>query len=267
VFRPSGLITLLTDFGTADVFVGVMKGVIAGVNSSARVIDLSHAVEPYDPVEAACLLRDAYPCFPAGTVHVVVVDPGVGTSRRILAMSAAGHAFLAPDNGILDPIVQQAGVEELVEVREPRFFRPRVSATFHGRDIFAPVAAHLSRGTPLSDLGPAAGPHVRLRLPEPQLLAGGRIIGQVLRFDRFGNAVTNIAGDLAARGAAVRVRVAGLELPRVCATFGDVPEAAAVAYVGSFGCLEIAVRRGSARESLGLSRGDPVELIPAEPQP
>ena len=165
----SGIITLTTDFGQDDAFVGVMKGVIAGINPSARVTDLTHSIPPFDVLQAAFRLRQAYPYFPKATVHVAVVDPGVGGERRIVAMESDGHLFLAPDNGTLAVVEEESGRAELVSVTEPRFFRPEVSASFHGRDIFAPVAAHLAGGTPLSGARPGDHRARTVEFPEARV--------------------------------------------------------------------------------------------------
>jgi len=258
--KASGIITLMTDFGTADVFVGVMKGVIARINPPAKVIDLSHEITPFDAIEAACLLRDAYGFFPEGTVHTVVVDPGVGTPRRIVAMEAGGHLFVAPDTGILGPIADRDGCGVLVGVTEGRFFLPAVSGTFHGRDIFAPVAAHLSAGLPLTELGPQRESLARLSLPEPESLTDDRIRGQVLRFDRFGNLITNIGADQLSGHRDMTIGVAGRTVRGLRDTFAQANPGELVAYLGSFGALEIAVNRGNARKELDAYRGDPVEV-------
>lgn len=256
---PSAIITLTTDFGTADVFVGVMKGVVARIAPCARVVDLTHSVAPFDAEEAAALLRDAFPWFPEGTVHVVVVDPGVGTQRGIIAAEAGGHFFLAPDTGILWPVLRERPEARVVRVGERRFFLPTVSGTFHGRDIFAPVAAHLALGTPLESLGPPAQAQPG-NMPEPEPLPGGGVRGAIVRFDRFGNAITNIPADRA-RGATV-LRVKGQTLRGVHPTFGAAEPGEALAVAGSFGKVEICINRGDARKALGLGRGDEVVLLP-----
>src|SRR5215212_5271874 len=179
-------ISLLTDFGTRDPYVAAMKGVIAS-RTGARVIDLSHDIAPFDIFGAAFFLRDAVPWWPAGTIFVAVVDPGVGSARRILAVERDERLLLAPDNGILHFFLQDARV---VSVEKESFFLPRGSSTFHGRDRFAPVAAALANGTPLQELGPAIGDPLRLDYHEPSY--GGKVRGTIIAVDRFGNAITDV---------------------------------------------------------------------------
>jgi S-adenosylmethionine hydrolase len=240
-----------------------MKGVIAGINPAARVIDLTHSIPPFDIVQAAFRLRQAYPYFPKGTVHVAVVDPGVGGERRIVAMESDGHLFLAPDNGALAAVEEESGRAELVAVTEPRFFLSEVSASFHGRDIFAPVAAHLAAGTALSGLGPAIAALEPLQSPRPAFNANGSLDGAVLWTDRFGNLATNISSALLSehfRGAAVRVEVAGKRIGRIRRTYSDAAPGELLAMIGSFGMLEIAVRLGDAARTLGAGPGAPVRV-------
>jgi S-adenosylmethionine hydrolase len=262
----SGIITLTTDFGQEDAFVGVMKGVIAGVNPSARVTDLTHAIPPFDIVQAAFRLRQAYPYFPKGTVHVAVVDPGVGGERRIVAMESGGHLFLAPDNGTLAVVEEESGRAELVSVTEPRFFLLEVSASFHGRDIFAPVAAHLAAGTPLSELGPALAALEPLQFPRPAFNADGSLDGAVLWADHFGNLATNISLSLLSEhflDPSVRVEIAGKRIERIRRTYSDAAAGELLAMIGSFGMLEIAVRQGDAARTLGAGPGTPVRVLGA----
>ena len=262
----SGIITLTTDFGQDDAFVGVMKGVIAGINPSARVTDLTHSIPPFNVLQAAFRLRQAYPYFPKATVHVAVVDPGVGGERRIVAMESDGHLFLAPDNGTLAVVEEESGRAELVSVTEPRFFRPEVSASFHGRDIFAPVAAHLAGGTPLSELGPAITALEPLNFPRPAFNADGSLDGAVLWADRFGNLATNISLALLSEhfpDPAVRVEIAGKRIARIRRTYSDAAAGELLAMIGSFGMLEIAVRQGSAAAALGAGPGTPVRVLGA----
>ncbi len=262
----SGIITLTTDFGHEDMFVGVMKGVIAGVNPSARVTDLTHSIPPFDVVQAAFRLRQAYPYFPKGTVHVAVVDPGVGGERRIVAMESGGHLFLAPDNGTLAVVEEESGRAELVSVTATRFFLPEVSATFHGRDIFAPVAAHLAAGTPLSALGPAISALEPLKFPRPSFNPDGSLEGAVLWADHFGNLATNISVALLSEhflDRAVRVEIAGKRIERIRRTYSEAAAGELLAMIGSFGMLEIAVRQGDAARTLGAGPGTPVRVLGA----
>jgi S-adenosyl-L-methionine hydrolase (adenosine-forming) len=245
--RP--IVTLLTDFGTADGYVAEMKGVLLSAAPDATVVDVSHDVPPQD-VEAGRLAVARYwRRFPPGTVHVAVVDPGVGTSRAALAVASDGRYLIGPDNGLLSPALLAAGAR-VVSLPVP----PQASATFHGRDVFAPAAALLLGGVPLDALGPPCDSPVVRRTPEARRLADGSIAGEVITVDRFGNAITN----LIARGNAVVV-AAGLSLP-LRRSYADVDPGAPTALVGSNGLVEIAVRDGSAADRLGLTRGAPVIL-------
>lgn len=250
-------IALLTDFGARDPFVGVMKGVIARIAPAARVIDLAHEVPARDVRAAAVALWTAYRYFPPRTIFVAVVDPGVGTRRRILAAETSAGTFLAPDNGLLTLVLRAAPPKRAVAVTERRHRLPEVSATFHGRDIFAPVAARLARGLPLSRLGPRVREWVRLSFGEPERRAG-RVRGEVISIDRFGNAMTNIPGAWARKGDAVVIR--GRRVAPVASAYADVPRGRAVAVIGSAGTLEIAVNGGSAERKFKLKTGESVDV-------
>ncbi len=255
--EPARRITLLTDFGTADGYVAAMRGVIAGIAAAAVVEDATHEVPPGDVQSAAFVLLRYARFFPPGTVHLVVIDPGVGTTRRALAASLDEHLYVAPDNGVLSCVLQRAERVRMVELREPLYRRPEPAPTFHGRDIFAPAAAHLASGVALDALGPEIDDPVRLRLPRPSR-EGTRVNGVVLHVDRFGNLISNIPHSWIDVGA--RVSVGSCEIAAVHGTYGDVRPGAAIALIGSDGTLEIAVRDGSAAQVLGLERGAPVSV-------
>lgn len=255
--NPSRNISLTTDFGMADPYAGIMKAVLAGLAPEARVIDLTHSVPPGDVVAGMLALEAAYGYFPAGSVHVAVVDPGVGTDREIVAARAFGMIFLAPDNGILSFIPEER-MESVNAVRNREFFREPVSPTFHGRDIFAPVAARLSQGLDPSRLGPAMESIRRLAGLEPEATGTG-VKGKILAFDHFGNALTSIkAGHIIS---VPKYASAGGGLVRFLGTFGEAAIGEPLAYMGSGGRLEIAVNRGNAEKDLNLARGAPVELF------
>jgi S-adenosylmethionine hydrolase len=258
--RTNGLITLTTDFGLSDPFVGVMKGVLLARFPAARIVDLTHGILPHWPAEAGFWLSRAAPYFPPGTVHVAVVDPGVGTSRRILMVDAYEQIFLAPDNGLLGPILEKfspSGVWELQTERQPALFGHRISATFHGRDLFAPVAAALAGGQlQLPQLGVQTANWVPGWIEEPELHAN-KIAGVVVTIDHFGNLITNISGELLRRMTDPHVPIAGKKLA-VRRTYGDVAPGEDLALINSFDVLEIARSQGSAADSLGLERGAPV---------
>ncbi len=250
------IITLLTDFGSADNFVGVMKGVILSINPKAIIVDITHEVPPQDVLTAAFLLQTSWPYFPKGSIHVAVVDPGVGTARRAIAVETAHAIFLAPDNGLLTPVIKSGEVRRIISLTNPRYWLPQVSSTFHGRDIFAPTAAHISLGISLEELGESIEDPVLLDWPCPLKLPDGTIVGHILHIDRFGNLITNLrAEDL---GEGVVIRVAGYTIQGLKRTFGDVAVGEPVAYIGSSGYLEIAIRQGNAAVTFNLRRGDKI---------
>lgn len=247
--RMRPIVTLLTDFGTADGYVGEMKGVILSRAPEAVVVDITHDIAPQDVESGRLALARVWRRFPAGTVHVCVVDPGVGSSRDAIAVASDGRFLVGPDNGLLSPALLVAGARA-VRLAVPAGAAP----TFHGRDVFAPAGAALAMGTPIDALGePAVAPIVR-RTPEPRRLGDGSIRGEVIAVDRFGNAITNLVGR---RGGAVEVRGASLPVQR---TYADSAPGAPVAVVGSTGLIELAVRDGSAAAALGLERGSEVVL-------
>lgn len=261
--RP--VITLLTDFGRADHFVGVMKGVVAGICPRALVIDISHDIPPQNLLAGAVTLLFSYSYFPPGTIHVVVVDPGVGSGRRIVACRAAEYIFLAPDNGILWPTLERAETVESVRVEEKSFFLANVSDTFHGRDIFAPVAAHLARGVQLKHLGPPVEKLLRLELPRPSLVRPDAIRGEVIYIDHFGNLISNIPAQmlekLEAPESKLVVRVADATVRGLSRSYAGVPVGKLLGLIGSTGFLEIAARGASACQITGATRGDAVEVV------
>ncbi|MBI2882520.1 MAG: SAM-dependent chlorinase/fluorinase [Candidatus Methylomirabilis oxyfera] len=256
------IITLLTDFGLSDPFVGIMKGVILGINPHVALVDLCHSGKAYDPAEAAWLLITSYRYFPDGTIHIAVVDPGVGGPRRPILVTRDDHLFIGPDNGLLAPLAAKAG-STVRTITATRYFLQPVSATFHGRDIFAPVAGHLSLGAEPDEYGEPIDDYVRLALPRPTQSGISSIRGEILHIDRFGNLVTNIARVdlecLTTEGspAAYVVSAAGLEIP-VVAYYGQVAPAALGAVIGSAGYLEIFVNQGDASRLLGIGRGSEV---------
>ena len=262
--RP--VITLTTDFAE-DFFTGVMRGVILGINPDARVVDLVHAIDPGDLRAGAFALLAGCRYFPKGSIHVAVVDPGVGSSRKILCAQTADYVFLAPDNGILSWALTREKDVTIHSVEERKFFLASVSSTFHGRDIFAPVAAHLSLGVKVADLGPEIAPDriVRLEFPEPEPVEGGGLHGEILYVDRFGNCITNITvehveGFDAAR---VRVEIGPVHLQGLKRSYADGHPGTALALIGSAGFLEVATSGGNVAERFALHVGDPVVLTTA----
>jgi len=256
--RPSSLldmrpiITLLTDFGTADGYVAEMKGVILSLAPEATLVDVSHDVTAHDVECGRLAVARYWRRFPPGAVHLAIVDPGVGSARAALAVESDDRFLVGPDNGVLSPALLLPGARA-VTLPVP----PTAAPTFHGRDVFAPAAAALAGGTPLDALGPPHDAPVVRRTPEPRRAADGAIEGQVISVDRFGNAITNCLG---VRGGTVQVGDAVL---RVVRTYADAPPGTLVALCGSTGLIEVAVRDGSAARELGLSRGAPVLYRPA----
>ena len=264
------LITLLTDFGSRDTYAGVLKGVIASICPEAAVVDLTHAVAPQDIRAGAFHLLVACPYFPAGSVHLAVVDPGVGTDRRLIAVEAGGHRFVGPDNGLLRWIVEWLAADSwrAVQLTEPRYWlapASEVSHTFHGRDIMAPVAAHLAAGMALEQLGSPIGALGGAPLPLPTR-DGGRLRGEILHVDHFGNAITNVRREhLTAPGGALRVGIGPHSLCGPVESYAGAGVGEPLVIWGSAGFLEVAVREGSAAGVLGIRSGDAVWVRGAGP--
>lgn len=259
-FEPSGVVTLLTDFGVTDPFVGVMKGVIASRAPGARVIDLAHGIEPQNVIEAAFWLSNTYVWFPPGTVHVAVVDPGVGSARSTVVTVVNGHAFVAPDNGLLGPVLADAGDAPMCEIDASVLGVERLSATFHGRDLFSPAGAELASGRIApADIGPAKTAVV----PSAYPLAtadDGRIAGTIVAVDHFGNLISNITASEVHVAAADRVEIAGHEC-KLRHTYADARRGELVAVINSWDTLEVAVREGNARAQLGVAHGTTVTAL------
>jgi len=235
------VITLTTDFGLADSYVAAMKGVILRIVADATLVDISHLVPAQDVRRGSAVLRDAAPYFPAGTIHIAVVDPGVGSARRPIAVRTPQATFVGPDN--------------------PQVWLPAVSHTFHGRDIFAPVAAHLAAGMPFERLGTLVDDPVLLHAAVPQRLPNGAIRGHIETIDHFGNLVSDIPANWLA-GSPWTIHIAGLAIPGLSATYAQVPPGAVLALIGSSGGLEVAVRNGDAAAHLRVQPGEPIEARP-----
>lgn len=259
-------VALLTDFGTSDHYVGSLKGVILGINPRAVMVDVTHDIPSFDIQAGAFALLAAYAYFPAGTVFLAIVDPGVGTARRILLAQTERHSFIAPDNGLLSPLLAREKAHAVRSIENPSYFLPRPSRTFEGRDKMAPVAAWLSKGESPASFGPAARGLVSLDTPEPRRI-GSEISGRVLYVDKYGNLTTNIPGGLIldlGRGQA-RPKLEAFVRRRRIKTFGESYGAArkgeAFFLIGSLGLVEIAVREGSAGHKLGAGAGDTVRIV------
>ncbi len=256
------IITLTTDFGLADHFVGTMKGVILDILPTAQIVDISHEITPFQIPEAAFVISQAYPYFPKRTVHVVVVDPGVGTTRRPILVEAAGQFFIGPDNGVFS-IVMAREKFKARHITARKYFLPEISNTFHGRDIFAPVAAHLRSGVPPSKFGRLIRDPLRSRFEEPVRTGKRFWSGTVLKIDRFGNLITNFRTDEFPQ---LRERpfemTAGIQpVTKMVETYGDAPRGEFVVVPGSSGYLEVACNQDSAAKRIGCGVGAPVELV------
>ena len=271
--KPFPLITLVTDFGLQDEYVGVMKGVMLKINPSVKIVDLSHSVEPQDIFGAAYILFSAYKYFAPGTVHVVVVDPGVGSNRRIVCLEVDGYIFLAPDNGILSFLVEKAKPKRIIEVTNRRYFLPEVSNTFHGRDIFAPVSAHIACGVKPEELGAEISEIKKLEIPKPVLVSNGVLSGEIIYIDHFGNIITNVdiealkklksdtnTNQIDIKGEKFSIVVSNREIKKINKSYSDVKDGELIAIFGSSGFLEIAVNKDSAKRLLDVEKGDKIEI-------
>ena len=251
-------IALITDFGQRDWFVASMKGVILSVNPRAVIVDINHNIPAGGISAAAFNLLASHSSFPKGTIFVAVVDPGVGSSRAAIAAKAGPYFFLGPDNGVLSPVIDNYYKPELRVLLNPKYFLKKVSATFHGRDIFAPAAAHLSKGVAFGKLGPRVKDIVHLSMPLARE-KGKRIAGSVMYIDHFGNAITNIPSSLVTK-TTKSLRIKGRSVP-VCSCYMDVDEGKLLAVVGSCGFVEISVNKGNAAKKMMLNIGDKVGIV------
>jgi S-adenosyl-L-methionine hydrolase (adenosine-forming) len=256
------VISLLTDFGLRDHYVAAMKGVILGICPNARLVDITHETSAYEIAEAAYALAQAAPCFPAGTVHLVVVDPGVGSSRRPLLAEAAGQRFVAPDNGVLTMVLNDDPKHRVREITAEPYFRKPVSRTFHGRDIFAPVAAHLAFGVPPAKFGRKIDDFLRLNLAQPQRAGRRGWSGSILKIDRFGNIITNFEWRLFSRylRQPFEIYIGLRAISRLAGNYSDIAGGEICAIEGSSGYIEISAHEASAANILGVSAGMPAEM-------
>lgn len=254
------IITLTTDFGLKDPYQGAMKGAILSINPGACLVDITHLVSPGNILEGAFILFEAYGFFPEGTIHVGVVDPGVGGKRMPLLIQTRRHFFIGPDNGFFSLLAEKEEVIRVINLTKKEFFLKEVSPTFHGRDIFAPVAAHLSLGADPSELGEEVKDYLRIELPRTER-EGGVLKGEVIHIDSFGNLITNIRGEeLKNYGGPLEVSLRGFNVGGVKKTYCTVEKGSPVALIGSSGFLEVAVNSGSAAGVTGASTGCPVTV-------
>ncbi len=254
--------TLITDFGSRGEYSGAMKGAVLAVNPRCQVVDVTHEITPQNILQASWVVKNVYPYYPPGTVHAVVVDPGVGTSRRAVVLRHGGHLFVGPDNGVFTSVLSESQESSANQIAETKFFRHPVSDTFHGRDVFAPVAGHLSAGLEPERLGPKIKDLVRLDWPAPKRGKGG-LKGKVLWADSFGNLITNISREeYGPELDQQRVRIGGRgwRIERLNRTYGESRPGHPLALFGSGGLLEISVNGGNAREALGLKPGDSISI-------
>ncbi len=262
---PHPIITLLTDFGHEDPFVGIMKGVILGLCPDAVLVDLCHDTAAYDVLMGSFLLQSAVDFFPAGTIHVAVVDPGVGGPRRPILAHIDDQLFVAPDNGLLSYPMARGAIRAIRAITSREYLLQPVSATFHGRDVFAPVAGHLARGVPPERFGPEIRDAVRLPIPRPRRDAAGTLSGQVIRIDRFGNCITNIAREdieafVGGTGRDVRVLVNGRAVGGLVQSFGEAGPGGRGAIIGSAGYLELFAEQGNLARQWDVAPGATVRL-------
>jgi S-adenosylmethionine hydrolase len=258
--RP--VVALLTDFGTRDHYAGTLKGVVLGVCPDATLVDIGHDIPAHDVTAGALELAACYRYFPAGTIFLVVVDPGVGSARRGIAADVGDYRFVAPDNGVLSAVFREAPPKKVVELTERKYARPTVSRTFEGRDRFAPAAGFLAKGVALVSLGKSIKDYHTIELPLPSR-SGQELSGEVVRVDRFGNLITNIdrrTFEQFAGGGAIAVMVGGREIARVVATYAEAPAGELCALFGSTDHLEVAINAGDAAATLKLARGAPARV-------
>jgi S-adenosylmethionine hydrolase len=264
--KNSPLITLLTDFGTRDGYVGMIKGVIRRINPKIEIIDLCHEIPPQDIFEAAYILHTSYRYFPQRTIHLSVVDPGVGTGRKIVCLKTKDYFFLAPDNGLLTFILENEKIEKMVEVTSKRYSLKTVSNTFHGRDIFAPLAAHLSLGLDLGKLGRKVKSFEKIEVAKPVLSSKGTLKGRIIHIDPFGNLVTNISRDIFEYFSGkfprvkIRIRIGREEISRISKSYAESKPGELLALFGSANFLEVSLNRGSAQKFLGSVKGEEIKV-------
>lgn len=254
-----GILTLTTDFGGDGPYVAAMKGIVLGLAPGTQIVDVSHRVAPQNILEGAFVMAAIVDAFPAGTVHLGVVDPGVGTDRRLIAVEAAGQRFVAPDNGLLGGVVRNRDPVRIWDITNPEIHRPQVSATFHGRDILAPAAAHLLRGGDPDALGPRRERLIKLANFEPREDDGG-LVGEILFRDAFGNLITNVRADLLAAAPPEdwSLEIAGEHIPGLCRTYADRPPGTLLALANSSGWIEVAITNGDAARHLTAGAGTTV---------
>ena len=257
--KPSGIITLLTDFGERDGFIGTMKGVILSINPKATIVDISHEIPAQDIEAGAFVLNNSYRYFPRGTIHVAVVDPGVGSNRKILAVQSDDYFFIAPDNQVLKYIFHASETLTVIEVLNKEFFLNKISQTFHGRDIFAPVAAHLSTDVGIEQLGQKKIEKYDRGIIHRPIITEATINGEIIYCDKFGNLISNIQAELIDRPIS-SIQMGSIKINRLSNSYAEVDVNLPLAIIGSSGYLEIAIRNGNAKRQLLLDQGAKVTV-------
>lgn len=261
--KPPGIITLTTDFGESDPYVAMMKGVILSINRGARIVDITHQLPAGSIQEGGLIIKESYRYFPSGTVHVGVVDPGVGGKRRPITVLVDNHFFVGPDNGLFSPLIEMQGHADVIHLKEKRYWMNKISSTFHGRDIFAPVAAHLSLGVDPFLMGEKIDNPTTLAYPLPSKNKSD-LVGEIIRVDHFGNLITNITREhlspfLKSKG--LIIKIGSLTLKKISTTYNDVSEGQPLALIGSSNLLEIAINMGRATDYLGTECGKGAKVI------
>ena len=264
--RP--IVTLTTDFGTNDHFVGAVKGVILDIVPEAAIVDISHAVQAFDVLDGALTISQAYSYFPTGTVHMVVVDPGVGTARRPILASSDGYHFVAPDNGVLSMVYAREERMHVRHITSDHYFRQPVSNTFHARDVFAPVSGYLAKMVDSHKFGDEIEDYVRFAAPKPKAAGDNKIRGVVLKVDRFGNLITNVTPEdapaLFAPNAAFKIVVGSKEISDIRTAYAEGTPGEVFAVLGSMGYLEIVANRAAAAQLTGAGKGSEVSIVLGE---
>lgn len=255
------IITLTTDFGLSDPFVGIMKGVIFSIAPNVQLVDVSHDIQSYDILEGACVLESAYRYFPPSTIHLVIVDPGVGSTRRPLAAWTKDYIFVGPDNGVLSLVLKPDPAERIpavYHITNASLFQNPVSRTFHGRDIFAPVAAHLARGALIDSVGPRIVDFIKKAIPQPRPHGENSLLATIVRIDKYGNILTNLR--LADLGEDFCIHIGDVDVTRICSSYAGADPGEFFAIEGSAGYVEVAMNQGSAAEKLQIRRGAEIEV-------
>ena len=255
------IITLTTDFGLDNWFVGTMKGVIKSINPDAEVVDVSHGVRPHNVSEAAFILRNSYSYFPSGSIHTVVVDPGVGSKRHAIVVKTPRYRFVGPDNGVLSYAIDNEEIETTVKIENQEYLLAPISETFHGRDVFALVSAYLSLGVEPEEFGTRLKEIVRLTPSVPRRISDREIVGHILCVDPFGNLITDVTAQVieelfkSSKASRLRILIRDREVVRICHTYSDGKENEVISLIGSSGHLEISINRGRAKDVLGMEEG------------